>query len=38
MKKTVLFLTLFIAMLTFGVRAQIPVLTEGFEGTSIPAT
>ena len=37
MKKTVLFLTLFIAMLTFGVRAQIPVLTEGFEGTAIPA-
>ena len=24
-------------MLTFGVRAQIPVFTEGFEGTSIPA-
>ena len=36
MKKTLLFLTLFIAMLTFGVRAQIPVLTEGFEGTSVP--
>ena len=37
MKKTLLFLTLFIAMLTFGVRAQIPVFTESFEGTSIPA-
>ena len=36
MKKTLLFFTLFMAMLTFGVRAQVPVLTEGFEGTTIP--
>ena len=37
MKKTLLFLTLFVAMLTFGARAQVPVFTEGFEGSSIPA-
>ena len=37
MKKTLLFLTLFVAMLTFGARAQVPVFTESFEGTSIPA-
>ena len=36
MKKTFLFLTLFLTMLTFGVRAQVPVFTEGFEGTSLP--
>ena len=36
MKKTLLFFTLFMAMLTIGVRAQVPVLTEGFEGTAIP--
>ena len=35
MKKILLFLTLFTAMLTFGVRAQVPVLTESFEGTTI---
>ena len=37
MKKTFLFLTLFLTMLTFGVRAQVPVFTEGFEGTSLPS-
>ena len=37
MKKILMFLTLFTAMLTFGVRAQVPVLTEGFE-SGIPAT
>ena len=36
MKKTFLFLTLFLSMLTFGVRAQVPIFTESFEGTSLP--
>ena len=37
MKKTLLFLTLFLMMLTFGANAQVPVFTEGFEGTTLPS-
>ena len=37
MKKTFLFLTLFLTILACSVRAQVPVFTEGFEETSLPA-
>ena len=36
MKKTLLLLTLLMTMLAFGVKAQVPVLTEGFESTTFP--
>ena len=36
MKKTFLFLTLFLTILACSVRAQVPVFTEGFEDTSLP--
>ena len=36
MKKNVLFLALFLTMLTFGTKAQMPVFTEGFEGGTVP--